>query len=192
MSDITSTQNATDGESHTGKSGILRRQLPYLGVLTLAIFGVAYTNVSHKPLVGYWEFLALTTGLLCVVTNWPASDNKARFQLMWMQAAHWAAVLVTMNVMLLTGVQQILPSPATSLVLLMLLALGTFQAGLGLQSLPICLLGIAMAFTVPAIAWLKLSVLFLVLVAVVLLGLGVLFWRGHADRALSAGPRSLV
>src|SRR5690348_4135764 len=88
MSDVQSTQYETATESHSGNSGVLRRQLPYLVVLALAIFGVAYTNISHKPLVGYWEFLALATGLLCVVTNWPASDNKARFQLMWMQAAH--------------------------------------------------------------------------------------------------------
>jgi hypothetical protein len=36
------------------------------------------------------------------------------------------AVLVTMNIMLVSGVQQLLPMPATGLVLLTLLALGTF------------------------------------------------------------------
>jgi hypothetical protein len=143
----------------------------------LAIVGVAYTNISQKPLVGYWEFLTLVTGILCVVTQWPeAEDKKARFQLVWTQALHWAAVLVTMNVMLLAGVQQILPSPATSLVLLILLALGTFLAGLNFLSFPLCLLGVAMAFAVPAIAWLKLSVLFFVLVLVLLFGLAMLFW----------------
>jgi hypothetical protein len=41
----------------------LRRQLPYISVLGLAIVGVAYTNMAHQPLVGYWEFLALATGV---------------------------------------------------------------------------------------------------------------------------------
>jgi hypothetical protein len=71
-----------------------------------------------------------------------------------------AAVLVVMNIMLLSGVQQFIPTPATSLVLLLLLALGTFLAGLNLSLLPICFLGAALAFAVPIISWLKLSVLF--------------------------------
>jgi hypothetical protein len=74
---------------------------------------------------------------------------------MWTQALHWIAVLVTMNTMLLSGVQRILAWPATNPVLLMLLALGTFLAGLDLLSLPICFLGVALAMAVPAIAWLS-------------------------------------
>jgi hypothetical protein len=70
-----------------------------------------------------------------------------------------------------------LPTPATSLVLLMLLALGTFLAGVNLWSLPISFLGLLMAFAVPAIAWLKQSALFLVLAAMLFIGLGMLFWR---------------
>jgi hypothetical protein len=48
-----------DHRSAWGSS--LRRQLPLL--LGLAIVGVAYTTMAHQPLVGYWEFLALATGL---------------------------------------------------------------------------------------------------------------------------------
>ena len=50
----------------------------------------------------------------------------------------------------------------------MLLALGTFLAGINLLSLPICFLGLALALSVPAIAWL--------LAAVLLIGLGITFW----------------
>jgi hypothetical protein len=42
--------------------------LPFLAILALAIIGVAYTNISHRPLAGYWEFLAIMTGLACVLT----------------------------------------------------------------------------------------------------------------------------
>ena len=170
MSELKSTQSAAD-PGQSSKGNFLHRQLPYLVVLALAISGVAYTNISHQPLVGYWEFLTLAMGVVCVV-KWAKVDYKqARFQLRWTQAIHWGAILVTMNIMLLSGVQQLLPSPATSLVLLMLLALGTFLAGLNLLSLQICFLGLAMAFAVPAIAWFKQSVLFLVLAAVFLIGL---------------------
>jgi hypothetical protein len=174
---------AKDHPDNSGGAGFLQRQLPYIAVLTLAISGVAYTNMSRQPLVGYWEFLALAIGVLCVVTEWSALDEKqSRVRLIWTQALHWAAVLVTMNVMLLPGVQQLLPALATGLVLLMLLALGTFLAGLNLRSLQICFLGIALALAVPAISWLKQSVLLVILAAVFLIGLGMTFWLRQGDR----------
>ena len=45
-----------------GRQSLLRSQLPFLAILALAIVGVAYTNISQRPLVGYWEFLAILTG----------------------------------------------------------------------------------------------------------------------------------
>ena len=163
------------------------RQLPYMAVLALVIAGVAYTNISHQPLVGFWEFLTVAMGALCVVTEWPkVADRQARFQLILRQVLHWGAILAAMNIMLLSGVQQLLPSPAAGLVLLMLLALGTFLAGLNLSSLQVCFLGGAMALAVPAIAWFKQAALFLLLAAVLLIGLGLAYWprsRGNEDAA---------
>jgi hypothetical protein len=156
--------------------------LPFIAVLTLAIAGVAYANISHQPLVGYWEFLALAIGVLCIITEWPRLDQKqARVRLIWTQALHWAAVLITMNIMLLSNVQRLLPTPAMSLVLLSLLALGTFLAGLNLLSLQIGFLGLALALAVPAIAWLKNSMLFFILGAVFLIGLAMTFWLSQGD-----------
>lgn len=155
-------------------------------MLALAIGGVAYTNISHQHLVGYWEFLTLAMGVVCVITEWARLDDRQpRLQLIVRQALHWGGILVAMNIMLLPGVQRLLPSPATSLVLLMLLALGTFLAGLNLSSPQICFLGIVMAFAVPAIAWFKQSALFLLLGVVLLIGLGLAFWprRWGSERA---------
>jgi hypothetical protein len=161
----------------------LWQQLPYIVALVLAIAGVAYTNASHQPLVRYWEFLALAIGVVCVINKWPEIDGKqARWRLIWTQALHWVAVLVTMNIMLVSGVQQLLPTPATSLVLLILLALGTFLAGVSLLSLQIAFLGLAMGLAVPAISWLQQSVIFFLLGAVLLIGLGITFWLNQGRR----------
>lgn len=66
------------------RASFIRRQLPFLAILALAIGGVAYTNFSQRPLVGFWEFLAVLMGLLCVITRWPEDDDRdARFHLMW-------------------------------------------------------------------------------------------------------------
>ena len=107
--------------------------------------------------------------------------------MIWTQALHWVAVLVTMNIMLVSGVQQLLPTPATGLVLLTLLALGTFLAGVSLLSLQISFLGLAMGVAVPAISWLKQSVFFFLLGAVLLIGLGITFWL-RQDRRPATRP----
>jgi hypothetical protein len=179
-------------QTHSRVARFLWQQLPYIVALVLAIAGVAYTNASHQPLVRYWEFLALAIGVVCVITKWPELDGKqGRWHLIWTQALHWVAVLVTMNIMLVSGVQQLLPTPATSLVLLILLALGTFLAGISLLSLQIAFLGLAMGLAVPAISWLKQSVLFFVLGAALLIGLGITFWLSQDRRPKTrAGSKS--
>ncbi len=161
------------------------RNLPYLVVLALAIFGVAYSNFSGHPINGYWEFLAIATGLLCIFLGWPnAPDRDTRFRLIWTQVAHWAAIVVSMNLVLLQGFQQLMPVQAAGLVLMLLLGLGTFLAEISLLSLRICFLGLAMALSIPAMTWLKQASLLLLLAGVAIAGLAVAFWpRGRGDPA---------
>jgi hypothetical protein len=185
MSDLDSLDD--EPEHHHDDGGSVRRtlwkQAPYIAALILAISGVAYSNISHQPLIGYWEFLAIAMGLMCIVTQWEyADDRNARFRLVITQVLHWAAVLVTMNIMVMFRVRSLIPDQSLSLVLLALLALGTFLAGINFLSLPIGFLGLAMVLTVPAIAWLTQSFLFLLLIVVLLIGLGVALWPARGGR----------
>ena len=150
--------------------------------------GVAYTNISQRPLVGYWEFLAIVMGLLCVITQWSElEDKQARFRLMWTQALHWLAVLVTMNIMLFSGVQQLClrwPPVSSSSYCWRWVR----SSPVSTCALQIGFLGLALALAVPAISWVKQSALFLILAAVFLVGLAMAFWSywGDAHPATSA------
>src|SRR5208282_619951 len=95
-----------------------------------------------------------------------------RVRLIWTQVLHWAAFLVAMNLVLVSDVQQMLNADATGLAILVLLALGTFVAGVHSLSWQTCALGVLMALSVPAIAWIEESALVLLLAAVALVGLG--------------------
>jgi hypothetical protein len=189
MSDTEADRNDdSESSTHARVTHFLWQQLPYIVALVLAIGGVAYTNASHQPLVGYWEFLALAIGVVCVINKWPEFDGKeARWRLIWTQALHWVAVLVAMNIVLVSRVQQLLPTPATSLVLLTLLALGTVLAGVSLLSVQIAFLGLAMGLAVPAISWLQQSIIFFLLGAALLIGLGITFWLRQDRRKAMPG-----
>jgi hypothetical protein len=73
---------------------------------------------------------------------------------------------------------------ATGLAILMLLALGTFTAGIHILAWQICLVGVVMALGVPGIAWMERSALLLGAGTLLLLGIGVAFWlhMGRSDR----------
>jgi hypothetical protein len=165
----------------------LIRQAPYVIVLILAIAGVAYSNLTRQSLVSYWEIMAVVVFALCVVTQWGyIEERNGRFRLIGTQILHWGAVLVMMNIMVAFQVQSMIPTPAISLVLLALLALGTFLAGVAFLSVQICFLGVAMALAVPAIAWLTQSFLFLLLVAVLIAGLALALWPARKKRRRDA------
>jgi hypothetical protein len=159
----------------------LSLRLPYLVVLILAILGVAYTSMSGRPLYGYWEFLGFAIGLACIGIGWrQTTDRAARKQLIITQALHWTAFLIAMSILLLPSVNNFLNGPATGLALMLLLALGTFVAGIHVSA-DIAILGIVLALTVPAMAWLKQSALLLVLIGLVI-GAFVVIFRPHQAR----------
>ena len=175
MNDQITPMGADEADSLKRKTGRLHSKLPYLGVLLLAILGVAYTSITGSPLYGYWEFLALAVGAACIFIGWRQTDDKrARKQIVVTQALHWTAFLIAMNIILWPSVNTFLNGPATGLALMLLLALGTFVAGVHVSA-DIAILGVALALTVPAIAWLKKSALLLALVGLVVGGLAVLF-----------------
>ena len=58
----------------------LAREWPYLLVLILALFGVAYASFAKTPMTAYWVVLAPVIGLICVVTRW--GDAETREQLL--------------------------------------------------------------------------------------------------------------
>jgi hypothetical protein len=173
---------------HSRAARLFLKELPYLIVLALTILGVAYTSVSHQPLIGFWEFLALAMGIVCISTGWlHAHSREARFRVLWTQALHWLAFLVAMNIVLLPAVHIMLSAPATGLTLLMLLALGTFVAGIHV-SWEISALGVVMALLVPAIAWLTQNALFLLLALVALFGIALMFWWVRSGKTVSGLP----
>src|SRR5271154_2720178 len=159
------------------------RELPFSLVLILTLIGVAYTSFSKQPITGYWEILAPLIALVCVGAGWDsATDKSARLRLIGTQALHWLAVLVVMNMLLLSSVQRIFNAQATGLAIFTLLALGTFTAGVHVLSWQVCLLGLIMALGVPAIAWIENSALIVGLIAGVVVGIGVVVWWHFHDR----------
>lgn len=178
--------------SPSPKSSFWMRELPYLVMLGMMLLGVAYTSVSRQNLVGYWEFMAIVVCVAVIATAWSETpERRERLRLVVSQGLHWLSFLVAMNLALLPGVQRLLNPEATGLTVLLLLALGTVTAGISIMSWQIGLIGVIMALSVPAIAWLQQSAIAVVLgLVAALVGAAVVYsWHRDAQRA-NGGPAS--
>ena len=183
MSDAETGSQAAQPESRSAAPSAAHRlsfwlkELPFALVLILTTLGVAYTSFSKQPIVGFWELLAPLIALVCIGSGWPsATDKTARLTLIGSQALHWLAFIVVMNVLLLPSVQRNFTADSTAIAVFTLLALGTFTAGLQVFSWQVCSLGLVMALTVPAVAWIENSALIVAVIFVLMLAVGVVVW----------------
>lgn len=144
-------------------------ELPYLAILLMTVAGVAYVSMTRKPLITYWEVVALVSCGVGIFAGWSKSADKGeRLRLVWTQVLHWGAFLAAMNLVFLPSVQAVADADSTSLIVLLLLALGTFVAGVHTLSWRMGLNGIFMGLCVPAVAWLDQSALFVALLVVMM------------------------
>ena len=167
MTDLRS-DNLAPATPRYNPRAMVAREWPYLLMLVLALFGVAYTSFFRTPMTKYWFALVPFIGVICIVTRWPdAHDRDQRFRLIWTQVLHWGAVLLAMHLVFVADVGHMMNADASALAALTVLALGTFTAGIHVTSWRICLVGLVLGVGVPAIAWLEQSALLLLLIAVV-------------------------
>ena len=163
------------------------RDLPFFLVLVLTVIGVAYTSFSNRPIILYWELLAPMIGLVCVGAGWHrTTDSATKWRLIATQGLHWLAFLLVMNLLLLPSVQRLFNAGSIGLAIFVLLTLGTFTAGVHALSWHVCLLGLIMTLSIPAIAFIQTSAL---IVAVIGAGiatvLAVIWWHWRAKRPSS-------
>lgn len=155
----------------------LVRELPYVAMLALAIGGIILTGFRGATTYAYWMVLAPIYGLACVMSGWREVDKTAdHLRLVVTQALHWLAFLAAMWLMFLPEVRGVVNDNATSLALLILLALGTFVAGVHARVWRICLVGLFLALSVPAVAWIQDSAMLLLVGALLVVAVGGVFW----------------
>ncbi|UOM32882.1 hypothetical protein [Acuticoccus sp. I52.16.1] len=158
----------------TSRASRLRRdlvvgELPYLAILVVTLAGVAYAAMTDTPMRVFWELVAVFNCAAAIFAGWHyARDKKARWRLVWTQLLHWAAFIAVMSVIFLPSVQAIEDADTTSFLMMLLLALGTFVAGVHTMSWRLALNGVVIALFVPAMAWLDQSALLLSILGIVL------------------------
>ena len=150
----------------------LLQDSPYIAMLLLALAGVIF----RLP-VAYWVVLAPLFGVICVVVGWRRFETReARLELLYTQALSWLALILAIYALYSYGVQGVLNTIATPLVMLTMLALGTFVAGVQVRVWRISAVGAVLFLAVPGIGWLKQSAPLLAIATLAIIAIGGLTW----------------
>jgi hypothetical protein len=163
------------GEGPSGGSAFrawLLQDSPYIAMLLLALLGVTF----RLPLA-YWVTLAPAFGVICVVIGWRRFETREdRLELVYTQALSWFALILAIYVLYSYGVQGVINVIATPLIMLTMLALGTFVAGVQVRVWRISAVGAVLFLAVPGIGWLKQSAPLLAFATLAIIGIGGLTW----------------
>lgn len=173
----------------------LRGMWMYLVLVAAALIGIGYASTGGPGAGGtgpsvilVWSCIVPIYLLACVWQGWDgAAPRAAKLRLVVTQALHWLAFLAAMWIALRPEVRGIMNDDGEGVMLLMLLAVGTFVAGVHAWSVPICLTGVVLAVAIPVVSWIEqTAVLLLVLgagAAIVFGGLWLAWRRYVAPRA---------
>lgn len=185
MSEMASTAPSTP-PPEGGRSGLWRAlldQAPYIVMLAAAFIGVAYTSFASTPRPLYWQVVTPIFGLLCVAAGWAKAPLQGgRWRLVWTQALHWAGFLIAMLALFSAPVLAAMETTGAEIGLLLLLALGTFLAGVHAGSWRIALVGVVLGIAVPLLVMLQRSALLVAATAVIIGAVGVAFVLAAARR----------
>nr|WP_294509377.1 hypothetical protein [uncultured Rhodopila sp.] len=151
----------------------LLHELPYIAMLVAGLSGV----LLHLP-VSYWLVLVPAFGLITILAGWRSFPTAlGRLNHMWTQVLSWSALVFAIYVLYSSGTQvTLLNANANPLVIMTLVALGTFIAGVQARLWQTCAVGIVLFLAVPSITLIHQSALLLVGLSVVIVIVGGFTW----------------
>ncbi|MDX2472449.1 MAG: hypothetical protein QNL91_01970 [Candidatus Krumholzibacteria bacterium] len=140
----------TDTDSLPKETGIGITLKRYLGpdgdiiilLAVLAIVGIGITDFSPTLSHWYWLAMVVVVGIACVVMEWSRARKKGHgvAAILKNETLNWLSVLIAVNLVYFLFHSGRLDDENTGLVILLILALATFLAGLRL-GWRLCILG---------------------------------------------------
>ena len=162
---------------------LFMNELGFFIVYLLALIGVAYTVYDAGKSAWYWELLVPVYCLFCIVIQWPqvGVTLKDRAKTALQQVLHWGAFLGAMQIIFMPQVKILLNDQSTSFVLIMMLILSTFLAGIYLNW-RLCVVAVLLAISEVILIYFQESALYMLLLGIAVAAVYVLWlwWRAKA------------
>ncbi len=127
-------------------------------MLVAALGGVSYRAFYGKPIFAYWQILLFAFAALSIWGGLArAKTSRQIYGLIWTQVLHWAAFYAALLVLAFTSVRAELDDNAISDLILTMLALAVFLAGVHGRTWRMCVVGLVLGAAIPAVTWFQTS-----------------------------------
>nr|WP_294529710.1 hypothetical protein [uncultured Rhodopila sp.] len=141
-----------------GFGGFLLVDSPYILMLLAALGGISWRAFYGQPILGYWQILLFAFAALSIWAGLArARTSRQVYGLVWTQVLHWAAFYAAMLVLASTSVRAELDDNAISDLILTMLALALFLAGVHGRAWRLSVVGIILGAAIPAVTWFQTS-----------------------------------
>ena len=142
-----------------------------IALMTLAVIGIGITYLSPQKSYRYWIAMVPVFGGLCLSIEWSQLRGKSqdKWAIVRDQLYHWFAVLVAVLLVSLLSNAGKLNTQDTSIIVLLLLALSTFLAGIQI-GWRLYLIGFFLGVIILMTAYLKDYLWVLILLGVLAIG----------------------
>ncbi|MEJ2473186.1 MAG: hypothetical protein P8Y74_04780 [Desulfobacterales bacterium] len=191
MADTHQTDKATNNNRLTGR---LRRLTVYeyilLTLMALAVIGVGITYFLPDKSYRYWVAMVPVFGIACTSAEWSRlrRQNLGTWKTVRNQLYHWFGVLVSVYLVhMLLNIQQLTKQNA-GLIVLLVLALGTFLAGIQL-GWRLFVLGAFLWVILVVAAYLQGSLWVMILIGMVIITLFI-YLRSRGSKSTEEVPGS--
>jgi len=164
----------TVGTAATDEGSFLGNNWPYILMLGLGLIGVALTSVAPVTMIVFWEVLVPVFAVITFFVRRDPSEPVATA--IFRDVLHWGSVFIAMRLLMMPSVSQMLNLDGIALMLLTILALGTFHAGIQAWSWRLGVVGGFLGVSVPLFAWLERSSLLVSLVVIGAATVAALIW----------------
>lgn len=153
-------------------------------LIVLSLIGLGITDFSPSRSHWYWLAMAPVFAAACLFIEWSRVGDKGYkwTTLLRTQLLHWAGLLGAIELVYVLLYRERLTSENTGLVILLLLALTTFLAGIHL-GWHLCLLGIFLGIALWVATYVEAFIWVVLLVLVVAAGVGFTVMKRKSDQA---------
>ncbi|MDN3507920.1 MAG: hypothetical protein P0S94_03250 [Simkaniaceae bacterium] len=166
-------------EKHCPKHPWRARLIVAVSMMLLSFIGLIVTDVWQKGAWIYWTTLTPILAISCLWLSWYLRKKEHSLSLVniWHEILHWAALVAAVFLIATFVKMGVLGRFEAGLVIITMLALTTFIAGIYIES-SFAIIGIAMGFFAIGGA-LAQEYLYYMMIPVLLVLIGTIFWIVH-------------
>ena len=131
-------------------------EIIFLALITLSVIGVAITDFSPRLSTYYWFVMLPVFAVGCLIIEWSHARNRGAgsFNILGRQLLIWIGALLSIGLVYALLSNGRLDYENTGLIILLLLALATYSAGV-IVDYRLCLLGISLGLTLLLMSYLE-------------------------------------